>query len=203
MRVVPHHSDSQVGRVAERFAVSALAGELAIEWGVLPWTKGNASWAAETCFLDWVAQRGGTGSSEQLRSIHAVLKFIDMHRVSRFLDWDAPDDQRAPNLAGYRVQNPVSGMEDYLFHPAGWEEASKGFDPGETAKAMLKEGLLQEVREGAKKRLVYGKNMRRGGVLCRYHIVTGAGIAAYLQRQEEQRHTSNPTFNTHQEGGDL
>jgi uncharacterized protein (DUF927 family) len=35
--------DPQVRRVAERFAIVAVAGELAIDWGILPWSKDEAN----------------------------------------------------------------------------------------------------------------------------------------------------------------
>jgi putative DNA primase/helicase len=51
-------SDGQVRRVAQRFAVVAAAGELAIELGVLPWAQGTVSAAVQCSFTAWLARRG-------------------------------------------------------------------------------------------------------------------------------------------------
>jgi uncharacterized protein (DUF927 family) len=86
---LPRGADSQVGRVVDRFALAALAGELATEWGIVPWRRGNAEWAAQACLQAWLAQRGGIGTGEQERGLAAVVGFIERHASSRFADWDS------------------------------------------------------------------------------------------------------------------
>lgn len=67
--------DRMVGRVCRRFALVALAGELAIEYGVLPWKRGAAKAAAKRCFDIWredfktVADRE-TEMVEHVKSFH-------------------------------------------------------------------------------------------------------------------------------------
>lgn len=57
-------ADGQVRRVAKRFHLCAVAGELASRWGLVPWGKGEAARAAKTCLKAWIARRGGTGAAE-------------------------------------------------------------------------------------------------------------------------------------------
>jgi hypothetical protein len=52
-----------VKRVGARFALFALAGELAIDYGIVPWTEGEAVTAAAEMFRVWRAQRP-TGNQE-------------------------------------------------------------------------------------------------------------------------------------------
>jgi hypothetical protein len=43
-------ADGQVKRAASKFALVAMAGELAIEYGIVPWPKGDAIKAAAEMF---------------------------------------------------------------------------------------------------------------------------------------------------------
>lgn len=55
---VPPGADGQVSRVAGRFAVVAVAGELAREMGILPWPAGYSNEAARVCFRAWLERHG-------------------------------------------------------------------------------------------------------------------------------------------------
>ena len=50
VNVHARHYNGQIQRVAKRFALVAVAGELATEYGVLPWSTGEASNFADACF---------------------------------------------------------------------------------------------------------------------------------------------------------
>jgi uncharacterized protein (DUF927 family) len=112
----PAGSDGQVLRIATRFGLVGAAGELAIEWGILPWPKEEALAAATSCFRTWLEARGGIGAAEEADGIEAVRAFLNAHRLSRFLpaweieavkeaadpDYPPKPEQRVINLAGYR-----------------------------------------------------------------------------------------------------
>lgn len=83
---VPAGADGQVGRVAQRFALIAFAGELAISKRILPWEAGEAVKAAEACFKAWLAERGHAGSAETNGGVEAVRSFLQTHGMSRFID---------------------------------------------------------------------------------------------------------------------
>ena len=53
--------DGQVYRVARRFALIAAAGQLATEFGITGWEKGEPYWAMKKCFAAWTKKRGYTG----------------------------------------------------------------------------------------------------------------------------------------------
>jgi len=110
---LPRGADSQVGRVVDRFALVALAGELAAEWGIVPWRPGNAEWSADVCLRAWLVQRGGIRAGESERGLAAVLGFIERHGSSRFADWENRGE-RIPNCAGFRRRDGHDRM-DYLF----------------------------------------------------------------------------------------
>ena len=54
----PEKAHSQVQRAAERFGVISVAGELAIEYGILPWAAGSSESAAAWAFKQWLDRRG-------------------------------------------------------------------------------------------------------------------------------------------------
>ena len=54
---VPAGADGQVERVAQRFALIAVSGELAQQYGIVPWQPGEAVAAAGQCFNDWLHAR--------------------------------------------------------------------------------------------------------------------------------------------------
>ncbi|HLO68039.1 MAG TPA: DUF927 domain-containing protein [Holophaga sp.] len=179
---LPPRADSQVARVVDRFALAAVAGELATRWGLLPWRVGNGDWAAATCLRDWLAHRGGLGSGERERGLAAVLGFIERHGLSRFAEWNGKGE-RVANCAGYR-QCDCHGRMDYLFHAEGWKEACRGFCPKEVARACADAGLLEPVLESGRLRLQ--KNIRvPGRGTERFHVLTGRGLERFRDRQAE------------------
>lgn len=180
-KLLPRGADSQVARVLDRFALAALAGELAIEWGILPCPAGQADWAAKTCLEAWLAQRGGVGAGEHERGIAAVLGFIERHGSARFGDWNRPGE-RVLNSAGYRRMDGQDRL-DYLFHAEGWKDACEGFNPREVARGCAEAGLLESVLESGKLR--FQKNVKvPGRGTERFYIITGSGLEAHLARPE-------------------
>jgi putative DNA primase/helicase len=68
--------DGQDQRVAARFALIALAGEVATEYGMLPWPPGTAALAAATISRETYGERVG-GNNEPQQIIDQVVAFID------------------------------------------------------------------------------------------------------------------------------
>jgi uncharacterized protein (DUF927 family) len=113
-------SGGQVRRGARRFCLIAAAGEMAIEAGILPWTKGTAAQHVHTCFDAWTATReGGVGSSDDAAMVAQVRQFIVEHGQLRLPDIgrDEQHDDRAPRT-GMRV---------------GWSKVSKKTSDGSVA----------------------------------------------------------------------
>jgi hypothetical protein len=115
----------QAIRVATRLGLIAAAGELAIEFGVVPWKEGEAQNAASIFLQDWLAARGDAKPHEEAQAITQVRHFIEAYGDSRFdplvvpIDEDgkpvdhatvADIDRRAPIRAGYRRGNATSGF---------------------------------------------------------------------------------------------
>ena len=73
-------ADGQDQRVAARFALIALAGEIATEYGVLPWPVGMAGDAATTMFKTYTTGRVA-GNREPQQIVERVSGFINRNEA--------------------------------------------------------------------------------------------------------------------------
>jgi putative DNA primase/helicase len=150
---------AQESRVARVFTLVALAGELATEWGIVPWTTGDAKNAAVRVFDYWKdAQPQSAKSREHAQILKRVADFIDKHGDSRFsdIDWVAGIDRWEPSVrdrAGYWKDNSTSGRV-FLFTSSGLKEACSGFDFSRVLRCLDEAGAFYEKgsTEKAKKR---------------------------------------------------
>jgi putative DNA primase/helicase len=163
-------ADGQVSRVLARFALAAASGELALEFGVLPWKSGDAFNAAKTCFHAWLVGRGGTEAAEDREAISAVRHFLELHGASRFelIQGEDPEhpeptiDSRIINRAGYVRHR--AGEREYIFLPEVWKEVCAGMDAGRVARVLVERGFMQTGSDGkpqTKQRLPGMKNSTR------------------------------------------
>jgi|GEM_PF-2889030 len=147
----PQGSDSQVERVIERFALVAVAGKLAVKFGVIPLTNEDIDWAIDQCLIDWVAARGTIGASEQSKAKHYIYDFIMTHGNSRFeyIEGNNSERDKTLNRAGWR---DISGAEDYYhFTTAAFEEACKELNHIMVAKELYELGVLLKSKSYTKK----------------------------------------------------
>jgi putative DNA primase/helicase len=138
-----HHkqADGQVGRVLNRFALIAAAGEIATSFGITDWQQGKAIEASLSCFNAWLKTRGGIGSQEERMILSQVHRYFEQHGESRFTLWDAPPEQKTINRAGFR-RYMQGGIEFYVFAEAFRMEICEGLDPTQVAKVCARHGLL-------------------------------------------------------------
>ncbi len=144
---VPGGADPQVRRVAGRFALVAVAGELAQRMEILPWPEGEAEHAALVCFKAWLDRRGFTGASEDHGGVEAVLAFIGRHGLSRFDEW-GDRDAKIINRAGTRKRVEGGDGWDYYLTSEAWKEACQGFTPKDVARACVEAGIIEPGRDG-------------------------------------------------------
>jgi len=168
---VPKGASGQVERVAARFALVAVAGELATEAGLTGWPQGESERAARVCFGAWLAARGGAGNGEVSAMLRQVRRFLESHGEGRFTWWHrASDDHSAKTLhrAGFRrmlnadgkpIKNdaehqreygermaPVDGegvSEEFFVLPEVFRsEVCQGFDYQAVCRALVDHGCL-------------------------------------------------------------
>ena len=131
-------ANGQEGRAAERFALVALAGELAIKFGVLSIPSGTVQIAMLELFDVWRAGRG-EGPSEDRQILKSIADFIARHGDTRFSSADDPHGE-ARDRAGYWEASPSGRL--YLFNRPGLEEATKGYDMGRVVQALDSVGAI-------------------------------------------------------------
>ncbi|MEE1922504.1 DUF927 domain-containing protein [Pseudomonas sp. 148P] len=132
--------NAQAGRVADRFAVIALAGEMAIAYDLLPWTPGTALADCQLLYGEWLSRVGG-GNAEDRQILAGILDFIDKHGSSRFSDVeDQTPDTKVFNRAGY--WEVVGAKRLYLFNKSALTEAAHGHGLARVVKALESAGAL-------------------------------------------------------------
>jgi len=144
----PEDAGEQVRRVAQRFAVVRIAGDLARAAGVLPASLDSGE-AVRVCFGAWLENRGGVGSSEDAAILSAVRLFIEQHGASRFQEVELPG-ATCINRVGFRRRGE-DGTTEYLILPEAFSsEVTKGYSPKRAAEVLRVSGWLRVEREGNK-----------------------------------------------------
>lgn len=146
--LVPQGAGSQVLRVASRFALVAIAGELATSYGVTAWPQGEATKAVKTCFEAWLKARGGLENLEQEAIKEQVRGFFAAHSDSRFADWNDNHSTKAIiNRAGFRKKQKHGDMFAVLTETYK-NEICKGYDMRNVSKILIAAGWLLPDKEG-------------------------------------------------------
>lgn len=161
-----HGMAGQEKRAAGRFALLALAGEAATDYGLTGWPAGEAIRAAAEGFKAWRSMRGGeAGNDERRQIIDRVSAFIERLGDSRFSDMDKADEPHIQNRAGW-WRDTADGRE-YLFNSDGMREALKGFDYARGLDALVEVGALPRPGADGKR----GKFFRIGGRAARLYPI--------------------------------
>lgn len=114
-------------RVAARFALIGMAGEIATEYGLTGWPAGDAIKAAIEGLRAWRSLRGGSGNDEKQKIPEQILEFIEKHGDSRF-------STASGEYGTTQIRDRAGWWEDkenerlYYFTSAGLREATKGHD---------------------------------------------------------------------------
>lgn len=136
--------EGQSKRAAGRFAMLALAGELATEYGITGWPEGAAIEAAASSFKTWLSTRGH-GNDERRQIIEQVSGFIARHGDSRFSDADRDDSADAMRINRAGWYRDTDGERIYMFNAEGMREAVKGFDFKRALDILQEAGALPNV----------------------------------------------------------
>lgn len=150
-RLTPQDAGNQVGRAVTRFALVAMAGELATRAGITGWAEGEAFKAAERCLASWMTDRGHAANQEDKAALEQICDFMTRNQFSRFADWY--DERNRPTaMMGFRKVdkggNDSEPVTTFYVLPSGWKEICKGFDARKVARLCVAAGWLQPGNEG-------------------------------------------------------
>jgi putative DNA primase/helicase len=144
----------EISRVAGRFALVAVAGELATSASITGWSKGDATASAEACFKSWLQARGH-GAADTEAAIRQIRAFIEAHGSSRFEEGDhwgassAADMGGAPaasrvvtNRVGF-IRRVMGDEIEYCCLPEAFrQQLCQAYDPKAVAVALRERGYL-------------------------------------------------------------
>jgi putative DNA primase/helicase len=166
---VPKGADGQVERAADRFALIAAAGELAISWGILPWHPGEADQAASRGFQNWIRLRGGLDAQEDHQALAQVRRFFGQHGESRFQRLDGDNAQRSIDQQAGWVKG-AGDQRTWWILPRVWkEETCAGLDATATARLLAARGVLKPDKRAKK----FARAERTPGGTKRVYVIRG------------------------------
>ncbi|GDX04840.1 DUF927 domain-containing protein [Buttiauxella sp. A111] len=150
-RMTPADAGNQVGRAVTRFALVAMAGELATRAGITGWKEGEAFQAAQRCLAAWMADRGHSANQEDRAALEQVCDFMTRNQFSRFADWHN-NDHRPVAMMGFRKvelgNKDTEAVTTFYVLPSGWKEICKGFDARKVARLCVSAGWLEPGKDG-------------------------------------------------------
>jgi len=151
------HTDSQAARAASRFALYAMAGELAIEAGILPWEQGAALDACKTMFKQWLTLHG-SGATEDKQILQGINDYILRFGDTRFTDKGGGHPPKTER-AGWYTDGP--GGRVYMFTSAALKEAGGNYDFNRVLSALDGAGWIVERDKDkrSKKTTIHGEKI--------------------------------------------
>ena len=135
-------SEGQIKRVISRFAMIAFAGELATEYGLTGWNKGDATAALSITLSEWLKTKPNNENEEKNKVFEQLSSFIERHGDSRFSGiLEQSNSPTIHNRAGWWRDESMSRI--YLFNKDGMREALKGFDFTTALNVLKKAEVLK------------------------------------------------------------
>ncbi len=150
-------TSTQVLRVLKRFGVVFSAIDLARAIGIIDAESSQLKKHIETCFLDWLSDRGSQKDSEEDKLINQVKEFFQYHQNSRFQEIvkgsDSYDkvkvkEEKINNQAGFKMKDEDGDYTFYVPAAIHSKEIIKGFNVRFANSILLKHGYLQILKNG-------------------------------------------------------
>ncbi|EAV6897496.1 DUF927 domain-containing protein [Salmonella enterica] len=152
----PEGAGNQTGRIVDRFALLAVAGELATEAGLTGWEQGEAYKAAKSCLDAWISDRGHIANQEEADALDRVQHFITTNQYTRFADWH-DDRSRPANAVGFRKVDKGGNTEEsvttFYIYAGGWKEICGTYNAKKTADLCREKGWLTPGSDGKNSRM--------------------------------------------------
>lgn len=182
-------ADGQVKRVANRFALIAAAGELAIHFGILQWDMGTAIDASRQCFQVWLEQRGDMEPLEITQGIAQVRKFFQLHGSSRFTITSSMTEFTI-NRTGYIKEE--GGKKWFLVYPTVFkDEIIKGHDHRLILQALLKKGILIPGEDG---RFDKKERLPKSNTSSRFYVLSSKILSEDGEESADQEENEATNF---------
>ena len=119
---LPGSHAPETGRIAERFALVAYAGELATRYGITGWPKREALKAVTKCFSAWLEHSGGAMGHEERTVLNQVSTYIQTYGGSRFPKLNATNEDLARFATRAGFTRTESGEVQYLVETGAFKK---------------------------------------------------------------------------------
>lgn len=140
---------AEVSRVARRFALTAVAGEIATRIGLTGWGEDETTKAVDRCLRAWIRARGTSGPADIAAAVNRVAAFIEAHGASRFQSSNSLTEEKVINRAGFLAKDRDGNVTHYFILPEVFRrEVCAGLEPESVAKALLDRGFLEAGGKG-------------------------------------------------------
>ena len=138
--------DPMVGRVCRRFALVALAGEIAIKYGVLPWESGAATAFTKKCFDIW-RKEFKTTADHEAEMIEHVRTYHLPHRERFDKAGSSPslDEMRLNNRLGVLLLDANGDVIQVYYIPREFKSevlGKHGYPSKRSIEVLAKAGVL-------------------------------------------------------------
>ncbi|MBY0554337.1 DUF927 domain-containing protein [bacterium] len=163
-KVTPDGTENEspeISRIRDRFSLIAAAGELAIQFGVLPWKGGEAFNGVSKCYFDWIAERGGTGRADEEAALIQIRQFLQEYgNATRFPEFSSlkssDTDSRFTRQAGVKLEKSVKRESQLVKETEWWiftgvfkNEVCKGLSIRWVVELLASKGyLLKDENKG-------------------------------------------------------
>lgn len=138
---------SQSRRVARRFALCVVAGELATKHGLTQWQEGEASKAATQCFNEWL-DSFGRGNREEQQIYQSAISFLEsnpnrFHLIikTHHKSYQLKENQSISNRVGYKYEEGK-----LLILASQISELAPKHPKAKIIQALHKRGLITETK---------------------------------------------------------
>ena len=140
---LPTNASGEVRRAADRFALVAVAGELATRWGITGWGRREALLAAGRCFREWVRSMGRVDPRIWRRQSDAYA--TSSKAASLALPWLVViHGARATSVIVQTLSGPTDGEgKEFLILPQVFWEACDGVSQQAVARELERRGHLR------------------------------------------------------------
>ncbi len=147
--------NGQANRVLRRFALVAVAGELATQAGITGWQQGRAFEAVAQCFNTWLGNLGNGENLEETKILEHIKAFFEANGTSRFEDLTVIRHTDG-EVIRLRIHNRVGYYDPeektYLVSPIMFKkEMCIGMNEASVKKTLEKHGWIKCFVEGGKK----------------------------------------------------
>lgn len=131
-------------RVANYFALLAVAGELATVAGITGWELGTAIKSVQQIFNHWMSSFEQVGDYEDVEILNQVRTFFTLHGTSRFelINTEFSEQSKIFNRLGF-VKIEPDGRNFYVYPETFKQEICKSFDSKVVAKVLKKYGWIE------------------------------------------------------------